>query len=643
MRIGIDLGGTTVKAALCTEDGTLLCKDSLPTRTGNAAGLKTDMKTLALSLCRAHSCAVEDVTAIGIGVPGSFDKKTCTLRFGTNLGLNNVSFADAFLPEFGCPVHLDNDANCAALGEATAGAAKGTRNMLMVTLGTGVGGGIIINGQLYTGCNGIAGEIGHMVIRKDGEPCNCGRRGCLEAYCSAASLVRFAERALEDGRKSVLAVHKGQLNAKQICDAVDAGDALAQELFDEYCGNLANGLASFVNLFQPESIVLGGGLAGSAAAYTLAKAGVKVIVIERGETCGCKNMTGGRLYGHSLKRLIPDYEKLAPLERRIIKERVSLMSSDSATTVEFCDEKLGGRNAASYSVIRADLDKWLAEQAEKKGATYINGIRVDELVVRNGKVCGVRAGEDTLEANVVILADGVNSLLAVKAGLVEHQDSREYAVGAKEVIRLINGVANVVNNDPRVNELIEVCFIPNFAISNAQLIYPAAEISEQISTAGKEASGTSNMKLMMNGAITLGTMDGANIEIVKFAGEENEMIFGLTTDEVNELRANGQYFAWDIVNNDRSRLGRIIDELVDGTFAAQSGNFESIHHELMFNNDHDLVLRDFHSYVDAWERLTATYCDAESWSRRSLHNTAMSGWFSSDRTIREYCDEIWHV
>ena len=99
-------------------------------------------------------------------------------------------------------------------------------------------------------------------------------------------------------------------------------------------------------------IIVGGGLAGSAAAYTLAKAGVKVIVIERGETCGCKNMTGGRLYGHSLKRLIPDYEKLAPLERRIIKERVSLMSSDSATTVEFCDEKLGGRNAASYSVIR---------------------------------------------------------------------------------------------------------------------------------------------------------------------------------------------------------------------------------------------------------------------------------------------------
>lgn len=214
---------------------------------------------------------------------------------------------------------------------------------------------------------------------------------------------------------------------------------------------------------------------------------------------------------------------------------------------------------------------------------------------------------------------------------------------AKEVIRLINGVAEVVNNDPRVNEVMKICFIPNFRISNAQLVYPAAEISEQISTAGKEASGTSNMKLMMNGALTLGTMDGANIEIVKLAGAENEMIFGLSTDEVNELRSSGQYFAWDLVNNDRARLGRIIDELVDGTFAAQSGNFESIHHELMFNNDYDLVLKDFHSYVDAWERLTATYRDTESWSRRSLHNTAMSGWFSSDRTIREYRDEIWHA
>lgn len=214
---------------------------------------------------------------------------------------------------------------------------------------------------------------------------------------------------------------------------------------------------------------------------------------------------------------------------------------------------------------------------------------------------------------------------------------------AREVIRLINGVAEVVNNDPRVNDVMKVCFIPNFRVSNAQLIYPAAEISEQISTAGKEASGTSNMKLMMNGALTLGTMDGANIEIVDLAGRENEAIFGLTTPEVDALRASGQYFAWDVVNSDRARLGRIIDQLVDGTFAAQSGNFESIHHELMFNNDYDLVLKDFHSYVDAWEKLTATYPETHDWNRRALHNTAMSGWFSSDRTIREYRDEIWHA
>ena len=214
---------------------------------------------------------------------------------------------------------------------------------------------------------------------------------------------------------------------------------------------------------------------------------------------------------------------------------------------------------------------------------------------------------------------------------------------AKEVIRLINGVAEVVNNDPRVNDVIKVCFIPNFRVSNAQLIYPAAEISEQISTAGKEASGTSNMKLMMNGALTLGTMDGANIEIVDLAGRENETIFGLTTPEVEELRASGTYFAWDMVNGDPDRLGRVVSELADDTFARQSGNFESIHHELMFNNDYDLVLKDFHSYVQAWEDLTATYADTESWNRRALHNTAMSGWFSSDRTIREYRDEIWHA
>lgn len=214
---------------------------------------------------------------------------------------------------------------------------------------------------------------------------------------------------------------------------------------------------------------------------------------------------------------------------------------------------------------------------------------------------------------------------------------------AKETIRLINSVADVINNDPRVNEVMKVCFIPNFRVSNAQLIYPAAEISEQISTAGKEASGTSNMKLMMNGAITLGTLDGANIEIADLAGRENEAIFGLTAPEVEQLWASNSYFAWDTLNGDRERLGRVMDELKDSAFAGLSGNFESIYNELMNNNDPDLVMADFRSYVDAWEKLTGSYGDQETWNRKALLNTASSGWFSSDRTIREYRDEIWHA
>ncbi len=214
---------------------------------------------------------------------------------------------------------------------------------------------------------------------------------------------------------------------------------------------------------------------------------------------------------------------------------------------------------------------------------------------------------------------------------------------AKEVIRLINSVADVVNNDERVNKVIKVAFIPNFAVSNAQLIYSAAEISEQISTAGQEASGTSNMKLMMNGAITLGTLDGANIEIADLAGRENVKIFGLTEPEVVALQKSGQYFSWDEYNADRDRLGRCVDELTDSTFSRLSGTFDSIRRELMDNNDHDLVLKDFRSYVTAWEELLDAYGDPIKWNRMALMNTANSGHFSSDRTIREYAHDIWHV
>ena len=214
---------------------------------------------------------------------------------------------------------------------------------------------------------------------------------------------------------------------------------------------------------------------------------------------------------------------------------------------------------------------------------------------------------------------------------------------AKEVIRLINSVADVINSDERVNDKIKVAFVPNFAVSNAQLIYSAAEISEQISVAGAEASGTSNMKLMMNAAITLGTFDGANIEISELVGPENIKIFGLHADEVEALRASGRYYAWDMYNGDRDRLGRIVDMLTDGSLARLSGNFDSIHDYLMVDNDPDLVMRDFHSYVQAWNELTEFYGDRAAWNKAALHNTAKAGYFSSDRTIREYMTDIWHI
>ncbi|MDR1573262.1 MAG: FAD-dependent oxidoreductase [Clostridiales Family XIII bacterium] len=185
-----------------------------------------------------------------------------------------------------------------------------------------------------------------------------------------------------------------------------------------------------------DAIVVGGGLAGSAAAYTLARAGLETAVIERGTACGAKNVTGGRLYAHSLKRLIPDFAETAPVERQIVKERIILMTESGSATVEYGDEALKKHAGASYSVLRAKFDPWLAERAEEAGAMYITGIRVDKLLQKNGKVCGVIADEDTLYADVVLLADGVHSLLAQKLGMKKALAPHRAAVGVKEVIGL---------------------------------------------------------------------------------------------------------------------------------------------------------------------------------------------------------------
>lgn len=264
MRLGIDLGGTNTVAALCTSDGQIVGKRSTPTCTGDPDGLRNSMRTLCTALCDEYHIAHSDIEHIGIGLPGTIVKSTCTLTFGTNLGMSNVCFADSFRPDFDCPVVIDNDANCAALGEFTSGAGKGSRNLLMVTLGTGVGGGIIVDGQLYTGRDDIAGEIGHMVIQANGRPCNCGRQGCLETYASATGLILSARQAMEQTSDTIL--HKltqnTPLTAKIVCDACDAGDLIAQQVFDQYCDALACGLTNLVNMFQPDVIVLGGGVAG---------------------------------------------------------------------------------------------------------------------------------------------------------------------------------------------------------------------------------------------------------------------------------------------------------------------------------------------------------------------------------------------
>lgn len=183
-------------------------------------------------------------------------------------------------------------------------------------------------------------------------------------------------------------------------------------------------------------IVVGAGLAGNTAAYLLAKAGLGVLVIERSETIGGKNVTGGRMYSHSLERIFPDFAKEAPLGRRIIKERISMLTEDSATTFEYAAEKLGEQGKATYSILRAEFDPWLAGKAEEAGAEYAAGIRVDEVLVKDGKVCGVVAGGDEMTADVVLLADGVNSLLAQQLGMKKELEPSQVAVGVKEVIKL---------------------------------------------------------------------------------------------------------------------------------------------------------------------------------------------------------------
>jgi starch phosphorylase len=212
---------------------------------------------------------------------------------------------------------------------------------------------------------------------------------------------------------------------------------------------------------------------------------------------------------------------------------------------------------------------------------------------------------------------------------------------AKRIIKLINAVGETVNNDPDVNQFLRVAFVPNFDVQNAHLIYPAADLSEQISTAGKEASGTGNMKFMLNGALTIGTLDGANVEIREEAGADNFFLFGLAEEQVEQLKRDGYRPADYVAGN--PELGAVLGLIADGRFShGDTDVFRPLVDNLRYD-DPFLVLADYAAYIECQERVSSAWQDTDAWTRMSILNTARSGKFSSDRAIAEYCREIWNV
>jgi starch phosphorylase len=212
---------------------------------------------------------------------------------------------------------------------------------------------------------------------------------------------------------------------------------------------------------------------------------------------------------------------------------------------------------------------------------------------------------------------------------------------AKLIIQLINSVAEVVNSDPDLKDRLKVVFFPNFNVTNSQMIYPAADLSEQISTAGKEASGTGNMKFSMNGALTIGTLDGANVEIREEVGAENFFLFGLTTEEVMDLKRKSYNPKSYYETN--PRLREVVDQIASGVFSGEDRNLFKPFVDSLTNHDDYLVLADYQSYIDRQDEVSKAFRDQEHWTRMSILNVAHMGKFSSDRSIREYCEKIWGV
>ena len=266
-RIGVDLGGTNIATGVIDENYKIIGRGKVKTRAPRPAEAIFDSIKEAVDMAVVNAgISYDEIISVGIGTPGSVNKDTGAIEFSNNLKFHNVP-AKAMLEErLKKPVYLENDANAAALGEAVAGSGHGVKNFVAVTLGTGVGSGIIIDGKIYRGSNFCGGEMGHMVINVDGIPCNCGRKGCWEKYASATALVSQAVEAMQGNKESLLwQTCDGDLNkveGKSIFEALDLGDKTAKDVVDRYLYYVSVGIANVVNALQPETVCVGGGISG---------------------------------------------------------------------------------------------------------------------------------------------------------------------------------------------------------------------------------------------------------------------------------------------------------------------------------------------------------------------------------------------
>ena len=263
--LGIDLGGTNIAAGILDENLKMVIKGSVPTgKEREYPEIIKDMAEHSMKLIEEAGLTVEDIKYIGIGSPGVCDRENGILLYANILSFNNVPMASEIQKYITLPIYIDNDANCAALGESVSGAARDVSDSITITLGTGVGGGIVMNKQIFLGFNGMAGEIGHISIVLDGEECTCGKRGCWEAYASATALIRQTKKAAEENPDSEInkLVNRNLdlINAKTAFDAMRLNDEVGTKVVDQYIRYVAVGIANLIVTLQPEKVVIGGGI-----------------------------------------------------------------------------------------------------------------------------------------------------------------------------------------------------------------------------------------------------------------------------------------------------------------------------------------------------------------------------------------------